>query len=82
MRRPRTRWEDYIEDLGWNRMELHSSEMLAVAANHDVRQLNLELLTRQPSRTRTGAERRRCHIVYKSLELIIIQLLRRSILKK
>jgi len=25
--RPRTRWVDYIEDLGWNRLGFQSSEM-------------------------------------------------------
>jgi len=30
--RPRTRWADYIEDLGWNRLELQLSEMLKVVA--------------------------------------------------
>jgi len=34
--RPRTRWADYIEDLGWNRLGLQPSEMLAVVANRDV----------------------------------------------
>jgi len=28
MLRPRTRWTDYIEDLGWNRLRLYSSEMM------------------------------------------------------
>ena len=28
--RPRTRWTNYIEDLGWNRLGLHSSEMMEV----------------------------------------------------
>jgi len=57
--RSRTRWEDYIEDLSCNRVELQSSEMLAVMADRDVWQLNLELLPPQPSRTCAGAERRR-----------------------
>ena len=28
--RPRTRWINYIENLGWNRSGLHASEMLVV----------------------------------------------------
>ena len=28
--RPRTRWTNYIEDLGWNRLGLHPSEMMDV----------------------------------------------------
>ena len=28
--RPRTRWTDYIEDLGWNRLGLRPSEMMEV----------------------------------------------------
>ena len=30
VRRPRTRWTDYIEDLGWNRLGLRPSEMMEV----------------------------------------------------
>ena len=48
--RPRTRWTDYIEDLGWNRLGLHPSEMMEVMEDREVWQLNLELLPRQPSR--------------------------------
>jgi len=48
--RPRTRWADYIEDLGWNRLGLQPSEMLEVVADGDVWRLNLELLPPQPSR--------------------------------
>jgi len=48
--RPRTRWEEYIEDLGWNRLGLQPSEMLEVVADRDVWRLNLELLPLQPSR--------------------------------
>jgi len=33
MGRPRTRWADYIEDLGWNRLGLQPSEMLEVVAD-------------------------------------------------
>ena len=51
--RPRTRWTDYIENFGWNRLGPHSSEMMDV--NHvmkdrEVWRLNLELLPSQPSR--------------------------------
>jgi len=49
--RSRTRWADYIEDLGWNRLRLQSSEMLEVVADRDVWRLNLELLSPQPIRT-------------------------------
>jgi len=53
MGRPRTvtHWEDYIEDLGWNRFGLQPSEMLEGVADQDVWRLNLELLPPQPSRT-------------------------------
>jgi len=49
--RPQTRWADYIENLGWNRLGLQPSEMLEVVADHDVWRLNLELLPLQPSQT-------------------------------
>ena len=42
--RPRTRWTDYIEDLGWNRLGLHPSEMMEVMENREAWRLNLELL--------------------------------------
>ena len=47
--RPRTRWTDYIEDLGWNRLGLRPSEMMEVMEDHEVWRLNLELLPPQPS---------------------------------
>jgi len=34
--RPRTRWADYIEDLGWNRLGLQLSKMLKVVADRHV----------------------------------------------
>ena len=42
--RPRTRWTDYIEDLGWSCLGLHPSEMMEVMEDREVWQLNLELL--------------------------------------
>ena len=48
--RPRTRWTDYIEDLGWNRLGLRPSEMMEVMEDREVWRLNLELLPPQPSR--------------------------------
>ena len=50
--RPRTRWTDCIEDLGWNRFGLHPSEMMEVMEDCEVWRLNLELLPPQPSRKR------------------------------
>ena len=46
--RPRTRWTDYIEDLGWNRLGLRPNEMMEVMEDREVWQLNLELLPPQP----------------------------------
>ena len=34
--RPRTRWTDYIENLGWNRLGLHPSEMMDVMEDREV----------------------------------------------
>ena len=48
--RPRTRWTDYIEDLGWNCFGLRPSEMMEVMEDREVWRLNLELLPPQPSR--------------------------------
>jgi len=49
--RPRTRWQDYIEDLGWKRLGLQPSGMLEVVADRDVWLLYVELLPPQTSRT-------------------------------
>ena len=46
---PKTRWTDYIGDLGWNRLRLHPSEMMDVMEDREVWRLNLELLPLQPS---------------------------------
>ena len=48
--RPRTRWTDHIEDLGWNRLGLCPSEIMEVMEDHEVWRLDLELLPPQPSR--------------------------------
>ena len=48
--RPRTRWIDYIKDLGWNFLGLRSSKMMEVMEDNEVWRLNLELLLPQPSR--------------------------------
>ena len=48
--RPRTRWQTYIEDLGWNRLGLHPEEMKDVVGDREVWRLNLELLPPQPKR--------------------------------
>jgi len=34
--RPQTRWEDYIEDLGWNCLELQPSDLLEVASGQAI----------------------------------------------
>ena len=39
--RPRTRWLDYIEDLGWNRLGLHLDEMQSVLLDRKMWRLNL-----------------------------------------
>ena len=48
--RPRTRWIDYIEDLGWNRLGLRPGKMMDVMKDREVWRLNLKLLPPQPSR--------------------------------
>ena len=57
--RPRTRWTDYIEDLGWNRLGLRPSEMMEVMEDREVWRLNLELLPPQPSQKAGNEEKRR-----------------------
>ena len=48
--RPRTRWTDYIEDLGWNRLGFRPSKMMEVMEDREVWRLSLEVLPPQPSR--------------------------------
>ena len=43
-------WLDYNEDLGWNRLGFHQSEMQSVSVDRKVWRFNLELPTPQPSR--------------------------------
>ena len=45
---PRTRWINYIEDLRWNCLGLHPSEIMDVMEDREVWQLNLELLPCNP----------------------------------
>ena len=45
--RSKTRWTNYIEDLGWNRLGPHPSEMMEVMEDRELRRLNLELLLPQ-----------------------------------
>ena len=56
--RPRTRWLDYIEDLGWNRLGLHPNKMQFVLVDREVWRLNLELLPFQPPR-KSGWKKRK-----------------------
>ena len=46
--RARTRWTNYIKDVGLNPLGLHPSEMIHVMEDREVRWLNLELLPPQP----------------------------------
>ena len=48
--RPKTRWTNYIKGLGWNRLGLHSREMMNVIEDREVWWLNLVLLPPQLSR--------------------------------
>ena len=64
--RPRTRWTDYIDDLGWNRLGLRPSEMIEVMKGREVWRLNLELLPPHPSR-KSGQWRKKKKML--SLEL-------------
>ena len=57
--RPRTRWTDYIDDLGWNRLGLRPSEMIEVMEDREVWRLNLELLPPHPHGKAGNEERRR-----------------------
>ena len=49
VQRPRTTWTNYIEDLGWNHLGLHASEMMDVMEDREVWRPNFELLPPQHS---------------------------------
>ena len=69
---PRTRWTDYIKDLGWNRSGLRPSKMMEVMEDREVWRLNLELLPLQPSR-KSGQwrkKRRRFSVIFSKFSLI------------
>ena len=46
--RPRTRWQDYIAKLGWNRLGMNESEMEEVTVEREVWRLLLGLLPPRP----------------------------------
>ena len=68
--RPRTRWTDYVEDLGWNRLGLRPSEMMEVMEDREVCWLNLELLPPQPLR-KSGQWRKKKKKISVSSSLLI-----------
>ena len=41
--RPRTRWTNYIEDFGWNRLELRPRKMMVVIEDREVWPFILEV---------------------------------------
>ena len=57
--RPRTRWTDYIEDLGWNRSGLRPNKMIDVVEDREVWRLNLELLPNPHGKAGNEERRRR-----------------------
>ena len=57
--RPRTRWTDYIEDLGWNRLGLYPIEMMEVMEDGEVWRLISSCCPHNPHRKADNEERRR-----------------------
>ena len=57
--RPRTRCTNHTEDLEWNRLELHPSEMMDMMEDREMWWLNLDLLSPKPSRKAGNEERRK-----------------------
>ena len=56
--RRRSRWTNYMDDLGQNRSGLYLSEMMDVMKDRGAWRLNLELLPRNPNRKVDNKERR------------------------
>ena len=57
--RPRTRWTDYVEDLGWNRLGLRPSEMMEVMEDVRCGGLILSYCPRNPHGKAGNEEGRR-----------------------
>ena len=57
--RPRTKWTNYIKNLGWNSSGLHPRKMMDMMEDRKVWRLNLELLPLQRSRKSGNEERKR-----------------------
>jgi len=55
--RQRTKWRDYNSDLAWSRICVESAEMSEVAENHEVFQILLGLLPRDPPQQKAGVKR-------------------------
>ena len=61
---PRTRWTNYIENLGWNRFSLHPSKMMDVMEDREVWRFNLELLLPQTLTEKLAIKKEEADIVY------------------
>ena len=58
----RNRRTNYIEDLGWNRLGPHPSEMIDVMEDREVWRLKLELLPLQPLRKSRQWRKKSSHL--------------------
>ena len=54
--RPRTRWQDYVEDLGWSRLGIPPKHLALVAEDRDAWKIQLELLPPQPIKEKQATE--------------------------
>ena len=63
--RLRTRWLDYIEDLGWNRLGLNPSEIQSALVDREMWRRNLEVLQSRPSR-KSGRRKKRTKVFFLS----------------
>ena len=51
---PKTRWQDYIENIVWNHLGLRPSEAMEVAEDREVWRLNHELCCPRNSNRKAG----------------------------
>ena len=57
--RPKTKWTNYIADLGWNCSGLHESERMEVMEDGEERRLNVGLLCPRNPHDKLGNEGKR-----------------------
>ena len=54
--RPRTRWQNYVEDLAWSRLGIPPAKLPLIEGGWDAWRSQLELLSPQPQKDKRAKE--------------------------